>query len=329
MNDKKPLKVEITSKTIFFTIGILLTLYILYILQSLLMNLFLAFIFMSAFKPSVDFLESKKVPRILAVLLVIGSVLAVFGILLYYVLPPLVTETSDFLTFTYHRLYKIFGKNNFLPLNSLAQQISNITGSLTKIINIIFSNIIGFVSLIFFTVYFLLDITQLDKLLSRFLNEKQTSFFLEVIGNVQKKLGAWVRGELILMLIIGLMSYVGLSIIGVRYTLPLAIIAGLFEVFPVMGPILSAIPAVLIASSTSPILGLTVIVLYIIIHQSENNLVVPFVMKQSMGLSPLATLISLIIGGKLLGTAGVILSVPIVATLFIIFQNTIKFQNKN
>jgi len=117
------------------------------------------------------------------------------------------------------------------------------------------------------------------------------------------------------MLIIGIMTYIGLTVIGMKYVLALAVLAGLFEAIPTLGPIASAVPSFLIGFSYSPVLGVSTIFLNFIIQQLENNLVVPFVMKKVIGLHPVITLIALIIGGKLAGILGVILAVP--TTIFI------------
>src|SRR4030042_4710135 len=101
------------------------------------------------------------------------------------------------------------------------------------------------------------------------------------------------------MLAIWILTFIGLSLIGVRYALPLAIIAGLLEIVPILGPILSAIPAFIVASASSYFLGLATIALYFIVQQIENQIIVPLVMKKAVGLNPIVTLTALIIGGTL------------------------------
>ena len=133
-----------------------------------------------------------------------------------------------------------------------------------------------------------------------------------VVKNIEQRLGSWVQGQLFLMLIIGVVSYIGLLLLKIDFALPLAILAGLLEIVPTIGPIISAIPAVIIGLSMTPVTALLVALLFFLIHQSENTLVVPFVMKKSVGLPPLLTIIALMIGGKLAGIAGVVLAVPVV-----------------
>ncbi len=146
-------------------------------------------------------------------------------------------------------------------------------------------------------------------------NKKEAERIISIFEKTEKRLGSWLTGELILMLVVGVMTYVGLTLIGVRYALPLSIIAGLLEVVPNLGPTIATIPAFIVGVAQSYFLGAATIALYFIVQQLENNVVVPMVMKKVIGLNPIITLISLIIGGQLFGVLGILLSIPL--TLFI------------
>ena len=117
------------------------------------------------------------------------------------------------------------------------------------------------------------------------------------------------------MTVVGLLTFIGLNLIGIRYALALAVLAGLLEAIPNLGPTISSIPAILLGFAVSPVMGVTALALYFIIQQLENNLIVPVVMKKAVGLNPIITLIALIVGGKIAGVLGVILAVP--TTIFI------------
>lgn len=125
------------------------------------------------------------------------------------------------------------------------------------------------------------------------------------------------------MTIVGVITYIGLTIIGMKYAVALAVLAGLLEVVPNLGPIISTIPAALIGFSISYVLGLSNIALYFIVQQVENNLIVPLVVKKVVGLHPIITLMALMIGGKLAGVLGVLLAVPTT-----IFVETILIENQ-
>ena len=334
MNDKnKVLHVEITPRTIFFTLFIIVAYFFLQNLLSLFINLFIAFIFMSALKPSVDYLVKNRIPRVIAsvliVILSISSIVAVF----VFAIPPLVNQSVEFVVYLskqtveiLQRLDKNLTPGDLLQLPTVTQNIQNLTGLLSQAVLSIFSNTLNLMSIFFFTLYFLLGIGSVEKTTTKFLSKKQETFFLSTLRNVERQLGSWMRAEFVLMLIIGFFSYIGLTILNVKYALPLAVIAGFLEIFPIIGPIVSAIPAFIVAASSSTVLGVAVIGLYTIIQQLENNLIVPLIMKRAVGIPPLAVLISVYVGQTVAGISGVVLAVPFVATVIIVIQELWKYQ---
>lgn len=336
MKKNPALQIEITGKTILFTIGVLVFLAFIKNLTDVFINLFIAFILMSSLKPSVDWLETKRVPRSVASVLVILLSMSLIFVGFYFALPPLVVQSVDFVVYLSRQLFMALQQldqqltlRDVLTVPNLTQQIPNITNILTRAFVSVFGNILNLLSLFFFTLYFLLDIKQLETIVRRFLATRQANFVLETISSVEKQLGLWMRAELLLMLIIGLLSYLGLTLLKVNYALPLAVIAGMLEVFPIVGPVVSAIPAFIVGATSSWLLGVAVIALYIIIQQLENNLIVPIVMKKAIGIPPLAVLISVLIGQKLAGVVGIVLAVPFVATLTIIFKEIFKYKEES
>jgi predicted PurR-regulated permease PerM len=179
----------------------------------------------------------------------------------------------------------------------------------------IFSNIVSVFTIFVITFYLLMERKNLDSLLLYLFGEQKALNAINIINKVEERLGAWVRGQLTLILIIGTMTYVGLTLLGVPYALPLAIFAGILEVIPNIGPIVSAIPAIIVAISVSPWHIVFVIILYFVVQQLENQLIVPIVIRKSVGLPPLITIVSLLIGFRLAGVIGGILAIPIVVTI--------------
>ena len=123
-------------------------------------------------------------------------------------------------------------------------------------------------------------------------------------------MGSWVRGELTLMLAVGIFTYIGLSILGVEIALPLAILAGILEIVPNIGPIISAVPAVLVALTIHPLTALATASLYFLVQLAENNFLVPKIMQKAVGVNPLISILGLMIGFRLAGPAGAILALP-------------------
>jgi predicted PurR-regulated permease PerM len=144
----------------------------------------------------------------------------------------------------------------------------------------------------------------------------QQSYVLSLWRRAQEKIGLWMQGQLLLGIIMGVLVFLGLTILGVKHALVLAVVAAVFEIIPVFGPTLSAIPAVTIAFvDGGATLGFLTVALYVIAQQFENHLIYPLVVTRVVGVPPLLIILALICGGELAGFLGIILSVPIAATI--------------
>ena len=191
-----------------------------------------------------------------------------------------------------------------------------IPSNILKLATGAFSNILNVMAVFFMTYYLIIDRPNLHKYLIRLFdhNADAEGKAEKLLLDIEQVVGGWVRGELILMLIIGVMTYLGLILLGIPYALPLAVLAGLLEAVPNIGPTISAIPAILIGFTTSPIVGFGALAMSILIQQLENNLIVPKVMESATGTAPLATILVLLVGFTLGGVAGAVLSMPIFLT---------------
>ncbi|OGK15825.1 hypothetical protein A3H80_03275 [Candidatus Roizmanbacteria bacterium RIFCSPLOWO2_02_FULL_37_19] len=305
-------KIEISSRTIIFTILFILALRAIWLIRELLFALFLAFIFMSALKPIVNKIEARGVNRSLSAVVVFLLTLLVIIFMLGTILPPILSESILFIKNLPFLLVETFPfLSEYLSLESAVQFLPNITENFFRVASGVFSNFIFVISVLFFTFYFLLEKNFLESFIKKFLKKEQAQKIISITQKIELRMGAWMRGELILMTIIGVFTYIALNILGIKFALSLAFIAGLLEIIPIIGPIIAAIPAFLVASSDSFFLGGIVIILYIIIQQLENNLIVPFVMNKAVGIHPITILIALSIGGRLGGLLGAVLAVPV------------------
>ncbi len=305
-------KIEISVKTIFFTISILLLFHIAWQIRDLFYALFLAFIFMSTFKPIVHYFAIRKVPRFVTIIGLFIVILSLLSLLFTFVIPPLLAESFVFLKNAPVLIVKTFPVlADYINFDSISTFLPNLTSNFVNVISGLLSNFIFVISTFVFTFYFLSEEFFLKKLLSMFLPPSQVNRIEHILSKAEQRMSAWLWGQVVLALVIGMMSYVGLSLLRVRFALPLAIIAGILEVAPIIGPIISAVPAFFVSASSSWLMGVSVIALYFLIQQIENNAVVPYVMKRAVGLHPIVTLIALTIGGKLGGFLGILLSIPL------------------
>lgn len=315
-------RIDISWKTIVFITLFLLGIWITYQIIDLILLLFVALILMSALSPLVSLLSKFKIPKALSILLIYILIFGILGMIITLALTPLVVQTNNLAT----SLPNVF--NNILRVGHVDQtfiqkEINNFSDNIFVFTTTVFSHIITIILILVITFYLLLDKENLEKrTASLFIGKEER--VRKIIVEVEEKLGSWLRGQLLLSLIIGVVSYIGLTFLQIPYAFPLAIWSGLLEVLPVIGPIISSIPAILLALTISPVLGGGVAAMYFVIQQLESHFVVPQVMKKAVGLNPLVVILAIAVGSRLLGVGGAFLAVPIVVVAQILVIDILK-----
>ena len=201
-------------------------------------------------------------------------------------------------------------------VKSVREISSNFSSGFIEIISAIFGGLFSFILIIVLSFYLLVQQDGVANFLRLVTPVKHEKYIVDLWKRSQRKIGQWMQGQLLLGVIIAVLLYLGLMILGVQNALLLAILAGCFEIIPVFGPVLSAIPAILMGFVGGGVTaGILVLGLYIIMQQFESNLIYPLVVKKVVGVSPILVIIALIIGYKLAGFLGIVLSVPMVSAL--------------
>jgi len=322
--------IVISTRTVLITLASLLALWVASQIGTILLSVFVALVFALGLNPLVDWLTEQKLSRTLAVTLTYTFFLVLVLGLFALALPPMVTQVQKLV----ERL-PLYAASISLPglkpvgehfLNALVSEISKGTGNVLKLTLTVFSNAFSIVTVLVLTFYFLLDYPSLRE---RFLDlyPKDTGRRMaKLLEEIEFKIGGWLRGQVFLMFVVGLASFVGLSLLRIDYALSLAIIAGFLEIVPMIGPIVSFIPAAIVASAKSPLALALVALLYLLIQQLESNFVVPKVMEKVVGFSPLVTLIAIMIGGKLFGVVGALLSIPTTLVGYLIIRSLLEVE---
>ncbi len=317
-------KIDISHRTVIFTLVVILALWIIYLIRDLLIILFVAIILMSALAPLVNLFAKLKIPKALGIAITYIIIIAIIAGILATVLPPLIEQSSKLIVTLPSLLGQIFKVTN-IDKSVFQSELTSLSRNVVSITFAIFDNFLTIIFLLVITFYLLLERNNLEnRISSLFLgNEVRTR---KLIVHIQEKLGAWLRGQLILSVIIGVLSYTGLIILNVPYALPLALIAAIMEVVPVIGPIISAIPAILVSLTISPILAMGVTAMYFVIQQTENHFIVPQIMKKAVGLNPLVVILTIAVGTRILGLSGALLAVPMAVVLQIVVTDLIEKQ---
>jgi predicted PurR-regulated permease PerM len=315
-------KIDISQKTIIFAVALILGLWFLYQVRSILVLFFIAFILMTAVNPLIKVAKKVKIPTIAVMLFIYFCLITLVTIVIASLVPALVQQTRDItllLPAYLHNLEVVF--NTQFDPNMIGSYVSEVPSNLLKFAASAFSNVMDIMALFFISYYLVLERPLLHRYFIRFFeNHDAEEKAEELVLAVERQVGGWVRGELLLMAIIGATTYLGLILLGVPFALPLAVMAGILELVPNLGPTIAAIPAILIGLTVSPIIGLGTLILSIVIQQLENNLIVPKVMQSATGTNPLITMLVLLIGFTLGGIMGAILSMPLYLTGITVYK---------
>jgi len=315
-------KIEISVKSVLKVIGIFIGLWFVFYIRDILIQLLVALLIMIILNPLVTRLSRFRIPRALSVSIVYIVVFGLLGFALASILPALVEQSASFA----NSLPKYLEDLNIpqVVTDGVAREFTAFLGNLPsqalKFSVSVFNNALAVLAVLVFAFYLLLARDKIYSRLEMVFVEEKAKKIANALAMLEARLGGWARGQLILMVVVGLANYIGLSLLGIPFALPLAVLHGLLEIVPNIGPFLGAIPSVIVGFGISPVAGLAVTALAFLVQQTENYVLVPKVMEKSVGISPIVTLLALLIGARLAGVAGVILSVPTVITLHVLFK---------
>ena len=314
-------KVEISTSIVLKTIVILLGVWFLFLVRDIIILLFIAVIIAASIDPAVDYLQKKKVPRSAGAMLIYVILFSILALIISFMVPSIVNQFHDFSQNSSQYFGDFGGAINSSQnsgINRIIQGIANnIESSFTNISKNIFSKTLGVFSgllsvVVVFSMafYMVMEESGIKKFIVSIMPEKNKTYAASLTDRIEGKIGKWMLGQLFLMLVIFVLDFIGLYLVGVPYPLLLAIFAGILEVVPYVGPIISAVPGIILGFLVSPTVGMLAFVVYLIAHQFESHVVIPLTMKKAVGLNPVVTIVAILIGFKLAGVLGAIISVP-------------------
>ncbi len=334
--------IEISSTSILKTILLILFFFFLYLLRGILVVFLFAIIIASAISPFANWLEKKGLPRLLAVILLY---LIIFGLIIFILsqVIPFASEDLSQLTVVFPKIIEkvssslenvqrgVSGYFDFVGeiqniLETFSSYLQQVSQSALNLVISIFGGVFSFIAIIIISFYLSVMKNGIESFLASVVPHKYEDYAISLWKRAEIKVGRWLQGQLLLGLIVGLIVYIGLSLMGIRFALILGLMAMVLEIVPVAGPILAAIPAVFLAFLQSPSMGLWVIVFYVAVQQLENHVLVPLVLGKTIGLNPVVVIMALLIGGKLSGIIGAILAVPIATVIVEVFDDLAKHK---
>lgn len=309
---------DLTWKNIWQILLLLLIVAFLYLAREAIGVLLIAIVFSLGIDPFVSFLEERGIGRLLGTLISFILILLILTIAIYFVIPVLILETGAFLEQINTAVTSFFGiglpkkiiealsLNLDKALGIVTAANITITGAVSNIVNKI---VFGAASLI---VAFYLSVEKNGT--ERFLEVLLPDYFerpaLRVFRNFKIKIRRWFAAQIGMSAIVGVVVGAGLSLLGVKYALILGLLAAVFELVPVIGPVIAGMVAFLVAVLESFSLGLWTLLFFVIVQQIENHILIPFIMGRTMRVHPAIVIFALLAGGKIAGFAGIVLAVP-------------------
>ncbi|MEX2515262.1 MAG: AI-2E family transporter [Candidatus Paceibacterota bacterium] len=326
--------IRIDSNTIIRTILFIALAYLFYELINIFLVVLAAVVIASAIEPAINFFEKKRIPRLAAVIgMYITAAGAIFAAI-YFLVPPVIEDLKDIIALAPDYISSLqlesalLGDSGTFSVSELVSNAGNIAvesgQDVIRIVSSIFGGIVSFVLMISISFYLSARKGGIEQFIRLVVPLEKEDYVTDLWHRSQRKIGQWIQGQFILMLIVGVLVYIGLTILGVPNALLLGILAGLLEIVPIFGPIVAAVPAIgLAAASGGLTLGLMTLGLFVIIQQFENNLLHPLVVTKVVGVPPLVVILAVIIGGSLAGFLGILLAVPLSAA-FLEFAHDVE-----
>ena len=344
---EKHYTVTISSLTIVKIVIVLLALVFLYIVRDIVLVLFLALIFASAIDPLVDWFERRKMPRWVGMLVMYIAFFSIIALIFVQLIPALreqINQVSTYFPRYYESAQNVISRFQIIDTNQSAspddihQSIQGISEQINKWTNpgnlfSAASGVIGslamFILVLVLTFYLVVEDRGMKRALRAITPDTIQPYLTQLIGRIQNKMGLWLRGQIILSFIIFALTWLGLTILGVPYSLLLALIAGIFEIVPFLGPIFSALVAMFFVLAQGDIVRLILVGgLYYIIQFFENHMIVPKVMQKAVGLNPIVSIVAVLVGGKIAGIAGAIIAIPLVTAASVFLRDVFEKENK-
>lgn len=311
-------ELSISTRVILQVIFAFLALVFLWLIRDIIVLLLIALILASAMEPLVDYFHAKRVPRFLSVLMVYIAVLGMAALVIGLMIPPVIQQAKILQANLPQYSRALNAQIGGYSLQDLFQNFSSGLNSGTNVVQNtvgVFNGALDAIAVLVISFYLVAEEKGMKTFVASLIPAHHHDFTLGLISKIQKKMGLWVLGQIIISFGIFIFTYIGLSLMHVQYALVLALLSGLFEVVPYIGPFLSAIPAMFIGFIQYPTLAIWVAILYLLVHEVEAYVFVPKIMQKTVGQSPLLTLLALLIGYQLAGVVGIIVSVPLVTAL--------------
>lgn len=324
MNDDKFL--DISWKTIFKIAVASLGFYIIYLVRDILIWFIFSLIISILFEPALDFLRRFRLSRPLAVFFVYAVVFGVLGITIYLSAPVFVSEIQQFSQLFPQYFEKIapplrgLGVEAFESMENFTQSVGNFlqkaSADILSALAIIFGSIGSTLFILTISIFLSLEKKGMEKILAAFSPKKYEDQILSLWERSRSKVAGWFGTRILACLFVGVTFFIALALFKVKYAFAFALLSGVLNFIPILGPVISGAMVAVFVALDSWVKAIFVLIVFTLIQQIEGNILTPILTRRIIGLPPVLVLISLAIGGKLLGILGAILAIPLAGVIY-------------
>lgn len=328
---KEGYNLDISWTTILRMAVVLISLYFLFLLQDLVIWVIFALIISILFEPAINYLRKKRIPRTLGAIIMYLGTFGILSLIIYFTIPTFLKEIKDFTQYFpryFNRLSGALSGLGFEAFKNFESFLGVINNTLQQAASSVFSGlfaIFGGISSTIFTLslaFFLsLEERPAKKTLQLAFPKEYEDFIMDLWNKCRKKVTVWFGIRLLASLFVAILSYGAFLLFNVEYPLSLALLAGVLEIIPVLGPMITAVIAFMLVSLDSFVKALLVVLFLMVIQEIEGHILTPVLSKKIMDLPPALIVIALTIGAKLWGLMGAILAIPLLGILFEFMRN--------
>lgn len=334
------INLEISYSSIFKVIAAIAFVILLFYVQPVILTLFAAFVLSTVTNPIADWAENRNLPRVISAPLIFLGVIVFVGFIFYWIIPSLATELGYLIKHFPQYIAENTAKYPFLEQYKIRQNLDQAILSVLNYINdqalnIFFSTVSVLSNLFYiflaFAIAFYLTIEKnlIKKYLRLLIDSGHHENLAVILDEIETKMGRWFAGQVLLSLVSSVIIYLGLTILGIPFAFPLAVLAAILRFVPFLGGMISDSTGIVIAFLSSPVLGILAFLMYYILQQIEAYVLIPYVMNRTVGLNPIVVIVAVVSGGQLGGIAGALLALPITIIIVILVKKFVLKEDNN
>lgn len=342
-------KIIISTGSLFKVLAFVVSLYIAWLVWEILLVLFVSIIFAALIDPFATWFQKNNIPRGLAVITIYLLLAGVFALAVALLAPVIVTDIPQLIQnlqdtwggLQQNQYYQniVHGAGQiqqalgipFTPADATTneQNLNFLSQGLFNTLSGVFNSVVSLVLVLVITFYLVVQEDPMKILVKSFLPSAYVPYATNLLQRIGTKLALWVRGQIILSVIIGLLVFIGLSLLGIKHAAALALIAAILEFVPYVGPTLAAAPGVFLSFTQGGlVLMIFVIIMYVIIQALENHILVPKIMQKVVGLNPVVSIVAILTGIKLAGVLGGLLAIPVATAISVFLHDIITYKKE-